>query len=223
MLERGEAIDKAAAAAVDEEPGRDRVGGVAEAAEDFRPTVDAIGEGRAEVDAEVGIMFGDGGAVALAGEDIGAGDENAKRGGVAGGEGHAVSLEHGLDGFRVALGHPATGGVLIHNKEVAVAILAAQEDDGVVSEAVVEGSVPGDRTIRIEVVEDMGFPAEGGEELAGGDVPIAIAPGALLPTSEAFEDLAVLRVGEGVVVDGGGDENGVGVAVPVGGEGIQAS
>ena len=118
MLERGEAIDKAVAAPMDKEPGRDRVGGVAEAADDFRPTVDAIGKGRAEVDAEVGIMFGDGDAVALAGEDIGAGDENAKRGGVAGGEGHAVSLEHGLDGFRVALRHPTARGVLIHDYHV---------------------------------------------------------------------------------------------------------
>ena len=50
--------------------------------------------------------------------------------------------EHGFDGGGVALGEPEAFGVFVHDEDVAVAVGAAQEEDGVVGEAVVEGGEP---------------------------------------------------------------------------------
>jgi hypothetical protein len=75
MLERGEAIHEAGAAAMDEQGGSDRGIRVAQASEDFSPAVDPVGVGRTQGDAQVGVLPGDGGAGALPGEQIGAGDE----------------------------------------------------------------------------------------------------------------------------------------------------
>ena len=79
VLEEGEAIEEAGAALVDEEGGFDAGGGVAEALQDFGPALDAVGVGGAEGDAEVAVMGGDGGAVDLAAEEVGAGDEAGER------------------------------------------------------------------------------------------------------------------------------------------------
>ena len=59
----------------------------------------------------------------------------------------AVAGEHGFDGLGVALGHPAARGVFVHDEEVAVAVLAAEEGDGVVGEAVVQGGEPLDGAV----------------------------------------------------------------------------
>ena len=215
VLEGGEAINKPGAAAVKEDPGINGGVGVAEAFEDLGPTVDAVLVGGAQGDAQIGVLFGDGGAGALAGEEIGAGEEGFEGHGMlaAGDQGDAVALEHGFDGFDVAFGHPVTGGMLVHDEEVAVAVETGEQDDGVMGKAVIEGGEPLDGAVVIEFVNDMNVAAEGGEELASGDVPVAIAPGASLPAGEIVQDIAVSGVGEEIVVEGGGDEAGGGFGV----------
>ena len=208
MLEGGETFDEASAASMDEEGRANRGRGVAEAFEDFGPAVDAIGIGEAEMDAEIGILFGDGETVALAGEDIGSGDEVFGGKGVAPLEGEAVALEEGFDGLSVAFGDPIAGGMLVDDDDIAVGIATAEENDGVMVEAVIEGGEPFEGAVVVEVIEDMDIAAEGGEELAGGDVPITVAPGAFLPAGELIEDIAVVGMDERVVVDGSGDEAG---------------
>jgi hypothetical protein len=96
--------------------------------------------------------------------------------------------------------------MLIHHKEVAVAVETAEQGDSVMVEAIIEGGEPFDAARVREVVNDMRLAPEVGKELAGGDVPVAIAPGALLPAGEAVEDVAVFGIGEAVIVEGGGDE-----------------
>jgi hypothetical protein len=49
-------------------------------------------------------------------------------------------------------------------------------------EPVIERGEPLNGAMAIEVVDDMDFASEGGEELAGRDIPIAMKPGATLPT-----------------------------------------
>src|SRR6476620_2159743 len=66
----------------------------------------------------------------------------------------------------------------------------------------------------------MDLAAEVGEELAGGDIPVTVAPGAFLPAGQVVEDVAVVGVGEGVVMDGGGDEPGGGFGSSVEGDDI---
>ena len=229
VLEGGEAIEEAGAATVDEEGGFDGGIRIAQASEDFRPAVEAVGVGRTQGDAQVGVLPGDGDASALPGEEIGAGDEAAERGAwsvfggaaVDGGEGggfrrgvevDSVAVEHGFDGLGVALGDPAAGGVLVHDKKVAVVVVTTEQGDGVVVEPVVKGGEPLGGAAVVEVVHDVDVAAEGGEELAGGDVPVAVAPGAFLPAGEVVEDVAVFGIGEGVVGEGGGNEPGGGFA-----------
>ena len=58
------------------------------------------------------------------------------------GKAKAVAGEDGFDGGGVALGEPEPLGVLIDDEDVAVSVGAAEEEDGVVGEAVVEGGEP---------------------------------------------------------------------------------
>ena len=58
VLEKGEAIEEALAAFVNEESGFDIGAGIAEASEDFGPALDAIGVGGAEGDAQRGELGG---------------------------------------------------------------------------------------------------------------------------------------------------------------------
>jgi len=107
--------------------------------------------------------------------------------------------EHGFDGVGVALGKPHALGVFVHDEEIAIAIPAAEEDNGVVGEAVVQSGNPFDGAGFVEVVNDVNLAAKVGEELADGYVPIAIAPGAPLPTGQAGEDFGIFRVVKAVV------------------------
>ena len=124
----------------------------------------------------------------------------------------AVPGEHGRQGRGVAGGQPALLGVLGDDVDAAVAVLGEQVDDVVVGEAIVHGQPDGPVGRDGEGVDDVDVGAVGGEELAGGDVPVAEAPGALLPAGEGVEGGGVFAVDEGVVVDRGGDEAGVGFA-----------
>ena len=83
-----------------------------------------------------------------------------------------------------ALNNPISRGVLVHDDSIAVTVGAGEERNGVVVEAVVQRSEPLEGTAIGEVVQDMHLAAEVGEELAGGDVPVAVAPGAFLPTGQ---------------------------------------
>src|SRR4029079_18301142 len=83
--------------------------------------------------------------------------------------------------------------------------------DGVVSEAVIEGSEPFHGAAFIEVLNDMDILAESGEELAGGDVPIAVKPGAFSPTGEALNFAFVTGIDKLVVHEPRGNEAGVGL------------
>jgi len=144
MLERRQRLNEAGATGMEEEPGRDPGGRVAEALENFGPAIEAIRDGGAQVDAQVSVLAGNAEAVALAGEDVGPGGEAAEGEGITSANGEAMALEHGVDGVGVAFGHQVTRGVLVHDDDVAVVIPAAEQDDGVLVEAIVEGSEPFD-------------------------------------------------------------------------------
>ena len=214
VLERGEGLNEAGTARMDEEPGAYGGGRVAETLEDFGPAIDPVCVGTAELNTEISVFFCNSEAIALAGEDIGTGDEafQDESGLSLGrfGELDAMTVKHGLDGLGVTFNDPVSRSVLIHDVKIAVTVGAAEQSDRVMVETVVEGSEPLDPTAIGEVVQDMHLAAEVGEELAGGDVPVAVAPGAFLPTGQIVQDIAVFRIGERVVVDCSGDEPGGG-------------
>lgn len=126
--------------------------------------------------------------------------------------------EHGVDGQGVTLGEPEAFGVFINDKDAAITIFAAEKDDGVMSEAVIHGGEPFDAARVVEVGDNMDIAAEGGKELAGGDVPIAIEPSAAFPAGKSLEDFLVTGVGESVVHDARGDEAGIGLCALVEGQ-----
>lgn len=118
-----------------------------------------------------------------------------------------VSGKQGADSESMALGKPEALGVFIDDEDAPIGIVAAKQDNGEMGEAIVHGGEPLDSAGVIEVGDDVDVAAEGGEELAGGDVPIAIEPGAAFPAREALEGFEVIGVGEVVVGDTGGNEN----------------
>ena len=114
--------------------------------------------------------------------------------------------EHGLDGQSMTLGEPEAFGVFIHDEDAAIRILAAEEDNGVMGEAVIHGGEPFDAASIVEVRDDMDVATEGGKELVGGDIPVALEPSAAFPAGEALEDFLVIGVGERVVHEASRDE-----------------
>src|SRR4051794_31009912 len=101
--------------------------------------------------------------------------------------GQSMALEHGFDGARMPFGHPIPFRVFIHHKNIAVAILAPEQHDRVMREPVIKGREPFDGASIVEIVDDMDLAAESEEELSGGNVPVAVAPGAFFPTGERIE------------------------------------
>ena len=202
MLEGGQAFNQASAVLMEEERGTDAGAGVAEAVQDGGPTVDAVSGGRAEVDVEFFILVGDGVALGIAGEDIRTGDKALERDGifVARLEADLEAIQHFFDGVRMAFGDPTAGRVFRHDTGVAIGIPAGEEDDGVMVEAVIEGGEPFDIGMDVKMVHDMNIASEGGEELAGGDIPIAMEPGAALPAGEFVEGTTIIDIGERVII-----------------------
>lgn len=117
-----------------------------------------------------------------------------------------MAAEHFFDGFDMPLGHPPSLGVFVDDIDVVGGIAATEEDDVVMSEAVVHRGDPFDGAPVIEMIDDMSFAAEGGEELAGGNIPLAVIPGIFLPAGATGEDCFVFRVGKLVVVYACGNE-----------------
>jgi hypothetical protein len=113
------------------------------------------------------------------------------RAGRLGGEGRAVPGQQRPDCCSVALGKPKPLRMLIDHEQVAVTIGAAQEHYRVVREPIVQGGEPFAGAGLVEVGDDVNVPSERGEELAGGDVPIAIEPGTLLPAAQSLEHLPI--------------------------------
>ena len=101
-------------------------------------------------------------------------------------------------------------GVLIDHEDFAVAVGEAEQDDGVMGKAIVQSSEPTSGAAIGDVVTHMDLAAEVGEELARGDVPVALAPGAFLPAGEAGEHILVIGIGEAVVFEGCRNEAGFG-------------
>lgn len=122
-----------------------------------------------------------------------------------------MAFHHGMDRIGILRSDPGPLGVLIHNERVAVAILARQQHDSVMAVAIVHGGEPFGGATLIELADDMGFPAERGEELAGGDVPATVQPGAPLPAGMGLEFLNVAGIHEFVVRHSGRDEPGIGL------------
>src|SRR5205823_2147071 len=58
----------------------------------------------------------------------------------------------------------------------------------------------------VDLGTDVNIAAKSGEELAGSDVPIAIAPGALLPAREGIEGLLVVGIVKTVIGALGGNK-----------------
>ena len=203
VLERGQAIDQASAAVVKEQARPDAGVRIAEEAEHLGPALNAIGVRRAKLEAVLSVLLRDGGAVVLSTEAIGPGDEPAEFFGI-----EPVALEHGADRGRVALGEPEAFGVFVEDAKVAVAVFAAEQDDREMGVSVVKRGEPFGGARVVEMVHDMNVAAEGREELAGRDIPVAMEPGPFLPAGEAFEDGPVFGIDETVVGDAGGDEDG---------------
>ena len=83
--------------------------------------------------------------------------------------------------------------MFIYDKDAAIRVLAAQQDRGVMSEAVVQGGKPFHAAPIVKIGDDMDVAAEGREELAGGDVPIPIEPGAASPAGRGFGGFSGIR------------------------------
>src|SRR5437773_5552141 len=107
--------------------------------------------------------------------------------------------EHRLDRCRVTLRQPQALRVFVSDEHVAVAIGAAEQNNGVVGKAVVKRGPPFPATAIIEFSDDMNLASERREELAGGNVPITIEPSTLLPTREVGQNLRVFGIVEAVV------------------------
>ena len=114
--------------------------------------------------------------------------------------------QHRLDGDGMPLRQPQPLRVFVHDERVAVAIAAAQQANGVVGVTVIQRRPPLARPRVVEVLDDMHFAPQRREELARGDVPIAVQPGAALPTAQALQHLDVLWIVPAVVSDARGDE-----------------
>src|ERR1051325_1761483 len=112
-----------------------------------------------------------------------------------------MTFEHLDNRFSVPLGEPSSFRMFIHHKNVAVTVLAGEEDDRVMGEAVVESREPFNGAGIVKILDYVGVATEGGKELSGGDVPFAIAPGAFFPAGKGFEHIDVLAVVEFVVLD----------------------
>ena len=128
------------------------------------------------------------------------------------GHAHVVPRQHRFDGLRVALRQPEPLRMFIHDEHVPVAIGAAEQAHRVMREAVIQCAEPFARAGVVEVVNDVDVAAERREELAGGDVPIAFEPRALLPAGEVLQDLHVFGVRESIVRDARGNESRLGFA-----------
>lgn len=205
VLEPRQAFGQTGAAFVDEEAGPQPIIGIAQEAMDGGPAVDALDVRRAQLQAVLAVFVRDGEAVILSAEAIGARHDPTKvfrR--------KQVALQKLANGKAMLLRRPAALDVFIDNDEVAVAIFAAEEENGVMGEAVIESTEPFVRAAFIERIHYVNVAAEGAEELAGGDVPIAMEPGAFLPAGKFCEHFAIARIDETVVRDFGLDEAGFG-------------
>jgi len=86
-----------------------------------------------------------------------------------------VTLKHSFDRLGMAFHDPLASGMLVHDEDVSIGVATAEQDNGVVMETVVESGKPLECTGIGEVIDDVGFAAEVGEELAGSDVPVTVA------------------------------------------------
>jgi len=201
VLESRQAGDETGTAGMDKESGRDFGVEIAQSAQYFGPAIDAVGVGAPEVQAMALIFVGDRGAIIVQRENILAGDDFAEARGR-----EIEALEEFVDGFGVAFSNPLRLAMLGQDMDDVVTVTSGEEKDGGMSEAIVESAPPLDGALLIKIALDMDIAAEVGEELAGGDVPIAIEPGALLPTGEFGEAVAVFAVEEAVMTDARRDE-----------------
>ena len=123
---------------------------------------------------------------------------------------NAVARKHFPDAFGLDLRNGSALGMFVNDKDVAIAIGAGEQNDGVMGVSIIHGGKPFDGASIIEVFDDVNATPEAGEELTSGDVPIAMEPGAFLPAAEAFEAEFVLRICENIISDGSGNEPGIG-------------
>src|SRR5215831_601090 len=117
-----------------------------------------------------------------------------------------VSSQHCPYGYTVPLRQPKSLRVFIHDVRVAVAVATAQQTNGVMRKTVIERGEPFHRPRVVEIGEDVHVAPERGEKLPGGDVPIAVQPGALLPPRQSFQNPSVFGIVERIVADARGDE-----------------
>ncbi len=108
------------------------------------------------------------------------------------------------------LGQPAGLDVFIEYVDVVIVVFDEQKEDGRVAVAVIHGQPVPPFLRRLEWFDDVYVVAEVVEELTGCDLPVAVAVGAQFPAGVFFEFAAVVLVDGDIVVDGGGDEAGVG-------------
>jgi hypothetical protein len=129
-----------------------------------------------------------------------------------------VALEHSLDGVEVFAGDHIPANMFIHNDEITGLIEAAEEGDGVVCVAIVQGDEPIHAIVIIEILQDMDLRPEITKVDAGGNVEVAVIPSGFFPTGVPGQNGFVFRVIELVIVHAGGDEAGVGFGLALKGE-----
>src|SRR5712675_1455009 len=112
-----------------------------------------------------------------------------------------MPAEHRADRLNVPLREPKPLRVLIDHKHIPVAIRAAQQNHGVVSEAIIQRREPLPRTALIKFINRVDLAPESRKKLPCRNVPIPIKPRPLLPSSEILQHPRVLRVVERIVPD----------------------
>src|SRR4051812_27924327 len=137
--------------------------------------MDPVRSGWGELDTKVSVLLGNSETITLASKDIRPGHKTGQVDRIPALQGNVMALEHSLNGFSVAFGQEISPGVLIHHKDIAIAIATTQQGHGVVMKAVVQSSKPLHGTCLIKGVQHVQLAAEVGKELPRGDVPIAMA------------------------------------------------
>src|SRR5437867_5014382 len=121
-----------------------------------------------------------------------------------------MPAEHRPDRLNVSLRKPKPLRVFVQDEHIAVAIRTAEQNDGVVSEAVIESREPLARAALIEIINRMDLAPERRKKLPRRDVPIPVIPSPLLPPREALQNPSVFRVVERVVAHPRGNESAFG-------------
>src|SRR5437879_4620684 len=84
--------------------------------------------------------------------------------------------------------------MFIDNKQISVAVGAAEINNGVVRETIIERAKPLARSLVIEIIDDMHVAPKRREDLPRRNIPITIQPKLPLPSWQRLQHADILRV-----------------------------